>query len=321
MKTLTLFVSISLLIACGASNNSDSAQLSEESDPIRITGTPDSNMYVQVTADEAVTVYTKTQAGNWIGYPLRHIVDSLSNYDSWSLIRADEFDRVDDSFVSSGRFPNKLMSAGVQEAAWRESGNTTDFIGGALHGDEVFTSIIMQVDGKLVNPTSETLLTACKDVRFVITSTVYSNNTPEQAAITRKRVYDFDNAGVSLDIQNTFLVDKTFTRLFHNALAYTVGTYNHYYVDKELIVNVIDGAERSIDDDVREYTLIGANVSAKVQVLDIDAGPIYPRFLISSTGKPYFDLINGSGGFTKAALAGDTWRIKSRYELTTFYEE
>lgn len=310
-----------LIIGQAGFNGGHVVSTKTESDPIRNyvdARVPLGDMYFELVAGERIRVHTKSAGDKWVSYSLRRVVNSSMKLDAWGVGNHDESQLVSGSFVSSGRFPDKLSGTGSMEGPWKEVGGAIDFISGSAHGDELTDSTFLLVDGKQYNPLVDNVLVQCSKVTFETVTTLYSVVSPGVTLAKRKRVYEFDKSGYDMEMVNTFIQDVTFTLLYHNSFSSATSAFDKLYLDRDFTVQPLDGTEHNIQREVKQYTVFSDKASMQVTLLDVDAGDTWPRLLVAETNKVYFDLTNGPGSAVKTGRAGESWSIKSRYQLATY---
>lgn len=245
----------------------------------------------------------------YANYNLVHSVYEAKNCDVWRLSKAYAFD---DNFENE----IELTPKGAEwDMALRLSGRP-DFIGGYAHGDEIFSSISANVDGKTVEIESLEALTPFDELTVRVESIGYDPNDSTTQALKHFKEYIINKDGITLNQRVEWLND------------YTLGS--SYMAMMPPLKSLTDSFYTNVDSEPKEASAnYGSVRGATVAVVyGADTGisfsmsvPKYPslvggdRFLLTdNSGKPYnkmyFVICNGA-----EVSKGDIWETTTKYVI------
>ena len=167
----------------------------------RVYGKPDivlANDIVVVKTATTMEIYKRT--GNfkdkWICVTMQRFTMAYSSgiasdYDIWRCSVLNEAVKSDD--YSFSKSATNLVLGGEWETAIKENG-AADFYGGATHGSEKKTNLIILADGRLIGET-DVVNFQCKTLKIIQVSNLYQWNTTNLRATTTKQ-WIFSNDGL-----------------------------------------------------------------------------------------------------------------------------
>ncbi|UBR28738.1 hypothetical protein LCG60_19160 [Bacillus sp. SD-4] len=288
--------------------------------------------------ENVINIYTKGSiegSNRYIHYILEHQVKGIdvtaagSNYDVWRINGVYEVERKDEFVFNHIR---QIVAPGEFELALREKG-ATDYIGGAIHGDQIMTSAHLFIDGVLTK-TDASQQIACEELKFVYKSklyrdTVWTNGELQQVG-TSMRQYTFSKNGLEIDNEVQFLEEFTLTqgflcmfpirRLENGATGQqiTSGAYRDYDlkvydVSKDGFTHDLNTKRKGVK---HNWLYSGSSkISADVEILERNMWLSDEGSWIANPvnyNKVYYDFC---GNYT--AAKGEVWRQKVRYRIDT----
>jgi len=141
-------------------------------------------------SEEQIDVYVPTALG-FVRYELTHSVYDGINTDTWRINRVWACDSA-----KNVRFP--ITNYGEIEMAVKIDGRD-DFIGGSMHGDEKYKSLVVLVDGVRVSDLNSLDLTNCDEVRIFEVTDMYDPADNSTVVGTHGREYVFTTDGLILN--------------------------------------------------------------------------------------------------------------------------
>ncbi len=246
----------------------------------------------------------------YINYNLVRSVNKRKNVDMWRLSKAYAFD---DNFENE----YELTPPGAEwDMALRLSGRP-DFIGGYAHGDEIYTSFFIDVDGKNVDAESLKSLTPFKKIIIKVQSIGYDPDDSVTQALKHFKEYVITEKGIALKQKVEWLND------------YTLGT--SYMAMMPPIKTLTDSVCTDVDTTPKEAkTNYGYTPGAKsAHVFGTESGikfsmsvSKYPslcggdKFLLTDNkgglyNKMYFVVCDGHN-----ASKGEVWETTTEYSIT-----
>lgn len=286
------------------------------------------------TAREEIAFYIPATHG-YIKYTLVRREYSAKNYNTWQIYKAyacDDNKNIEYSITNAGEWE---MAIKIQGAP--------NFIGGFAHGNEIFNTITVFIDGKIVNDISTINGEVFAEARVVITSDLYDPNdgaTLETVGqftpvATHGREYVFSKSGLKLYqdvILNTSLTllgsyMTMFPIIRGNDTVTPTQITDHYYANNNnIIYDVSVGANGSPGygwkENVTKASIYGATsgVFASVEMLsqpDINnAGA--RLFQVEDTINKYNKLywsICGVGNIAYEASEGERFGTITDYKI------
>lgn len=246
----------------------------------------------------------------YVNYNFVHSVHGGKNCDVWRLGKAYAFD---DNFENE----YELTPRGAEwDMALRLSGRP-DFIGGYAHGDEIYSSLSVKLDGKTTDVKSFTELTPFDEIIIEEKSTGFDPDDSTTEALRHSKKYLVNDKGVTLRQRVEWLNDYTLGSSYMAMMPPLKSLTDSFYTNvdpspKEAISNygsvlgateaVVYGSTSGISFSmsVPEYpSLVGGN---KFLMTDNRGGPY---------NKMYFVICNGA-----SVSKGDVWETATKYVIT-----
>lgn len=252
-------------------------------------------------------IFVPTVVG-YINYNFVHSVHEDKNCDMWRLGKAYAFD---DNFENE----YELTPKGAEwDMALRLEGRP-DFIGGYAHGDEIFTSLSVKVDGNSVKIEELAELTPFGELIITVDSIGYDPSEPTTEALKHFKEYVVNEDGLVLNQRVEWLGDYTLGSSFMAMMPPLKTLTESFYTNvdttpKEAISNYGTVLEAT------EAVVFGPDLRYTMSI------PKYPslvggdRFsMTDNKGRPYnkmyFRLCNGA-----EVKRGDVWETTTRYSIT-----
>ena len=244
----------------------------------------------------------------YVNYNFVHSVAEDRNCDMWRLGKAYAFD---DNFENE----YELTPKGAEwDMALRLSGRP-DFIGGYAHGDEIFTSLSVAVDGAEVDIEALGSLTPFGALIINFESKGFDPSEPTTQALTHFKEYVINEEGVTLNQRVEWLNDYTLGSSFMAMMPPLKTLTDSFYTNvdptpKEAISNY--GAVRG----ATEAVVYGPDLRFSMSI------PKYPSLtggdqfsMTDNKGRPYnkmyFRICNGA-----SVTKGDVWETTTKYVIT-----
>lgn len=246
----------------------------------------------------------------YVNYNFVHSVHGDKNCDTWRLSKAYA---VDDGFENE----YELTPKGAEWDMALRLKDRPDFIGGYAHGDEVFTSLSVKLDGKDVKIDSIEALTPFDELVIEVDSIGYDPNDSTTQALTHHKKYVINANGITLSQRVEWLN------------GYTLGS--SYMAMMPPLKSLTDRFYTNVDCTPKEASANYGSVpgASEAVVYGSDSGisfsmsvPRYPslvggdKFLLTDNrGKPYnkmyFVICNGA-----EVSKGDVWETMTKYVIT-----
>lgn len=257
-------------------------------------------------AQGGLRLYIPTNNG-YINYNIVHSISESANFDIWRIGQAYAFDdNLDNEYPitpQGAEWDMALMLSGRD-----------DFIGGSAHGDEIYTSLTMFIDGKQVDITTINELTSFTEITILENSIGYDPNDHTTQALYHYKEYIINSKGITLNQKVQWLNDytlgssymammppmKTLTNTFYTNIDYNpIPTLNNYGSYLKATKAIVYGDNLSFTMSIPKYpNLTGGN-----------------RFLITDNSggaynKMYFVICNGA-----SVSNGDIWETTTCYQI------
>jgi hypothetical protein len=266
-------------------------------------------------ATERISVYIPAKTG-YLMYRLYHYIDSSINCDCWQVYN---LYFVNDSLGEQ----TDLTAKGEWECALHLAGRD-DFSGGHTHGDELFTSMTVLLDGVPVDVSTLTTNTEFDKLTIIRTSKLYdpSDHTTEIAEHGVEYVFTKDGLTVRQSIK--WLVSESLTNCF---MAMFLPLKNK--IDRAFFNSRSDIAELASATSERTDT-VTASKATSTTMWDSDGGLSgtiailhYPTGLTDGDkasisdngGLSYNKLYYKVCGTGYASTVGELWKSESVYAL------
>jgi len=246
----------------------------------------------------------------YIFYHIMHTVMEQRNADTWRLGQA---------FAADDALENayEITPSGAEwDMALRLRGRD-DFIGGYAHGDEKFTALSMQLDGRPVEITSLTDPIVFKEIRIRVSSVGYDPNDHITAACKHEKEYVIDRDGVTLHQTVEWLNDYRLTSCYMAMMPPKKTLTDSYATDVDPTSARISDQSFSVPH-CTQATVFGTTLSKLHFEMNIPQYPSFPesRFLVTDNGngrynKMYFVICKDS-----TVTQGDVWTSTTCYRIT-----
>ena len=259
--------------------------------------------YNYETSSGALRIYVPTDVG-YINYNIAHAIHNGINANNW---------RTSLAFACDDNFENEyvLTYTGEWDMALRIK-DRDDFIGGVLHGDEIYTSLSVFVDGNEVDVTSITDLTTFEEIVIKVESVGYDPADHTTQVLKHYKEYLIDANGILLNQKVEFLGDYTMSYCYLAMMPPLKTFTNMYYTNVDYTPATIQYGETQ---NVSKVVLYGDNLTFVMSI------PKYPNLIggnnlsIRDNGglaynKMYFTLCNGQN-----VVAGDIWESSTIWKI------
>ena len=249
-------------------------------------------------------------ACGYVNYNLVHSVNSNINCDTWRLGKAYA---LDDTFKNE----YELTPGGAEWDMALRLRDRPDFIGGYAHGDEIYTSLSLNVDGKNVDIKSLKSLTPFQQIIITVTSIGYDPNDSATQALKHFKEYVVDESGITLNQKVEWLGDYTLGSSYMAMMPPLKALTDLFYTN-------VDPAPKAASSHfgyvlgASKAVVYGSNsdIAFSMSVTKYPSLPGGDRFLLSDNGgrpynKMYFVLCNGA-----EVSKGDVWETTTKYTIT-----
>lgn len=191
-----------------------------------------------------------------------------------------------------------------------------DFIGGSNHGDEIFTSAKLFLDGKETEISSLTNLTPFSEVRFYTESIGLDPADHKTRVLIHKKEHFITSEGVTVKQSVEFLGDYLMQNSYLAMMPPIKTLTDSYFTDKDKTPKKITG--QVLEFGAKSATVFGEESKTAFTM----SVPEYPslncsdRFLITDNGggaynKMYFIACKG-----QEVHIGDVWNSVTKYKIT-----
>lgn len=253
----------------------------------------------------ALRIYLPTKIG-YINFNIGHSVDKEIVCDMWRMTFAYA---CDDDFKNA--YP--LNPSAEWDMAVRIK-DRDDFIGGQLHGDEIYTGMKLFVDGAEKDLCSLTELTAFDALIMQVESIGYDPKDHRTEALKHYKEYTVTADGISTEQRVEWLNDYELSSCYL-AMMPPLKTYtDSYYTDADTTVRKITNSNFRLENR-RSATLFGEESKLHFRM----SVPKYPKydtgncFLLSDNGgrpynKMYFPVCTSA-----CVKNGEVWESRTEY--------
>lgn len=263
------------------------------------------------SSTERLNIYMPTYEG-YIKYEFLHSVNSNNNCDVWRIGRAYH---VDDNFAEL----TQLTTNGEWECAIKLQ-NRDDFAGGYNHGDEVYTSMTVYIDGKAIDITTLTDMGSFEDIEIIQHSNLYDPNDSTTIFAEHGSCHKFGIKGKNnLEIEQGikwlggYMAMPSYLAMFTPLKNTTDKIYN----DVSFVAETIT-LPQTISN-VRNVTLSKDSLNfscdfgiEKYPDVDNLSGTF---FMTDNSGQPYNKCYYYACGNNASVASGDVWKSKTIYNL------
>lgn len=260
------------------------------------------------SAQGGLRLFIPTERG-FVNYNFVHSVRADRNCDTWRLGKAYAFDdALENEYELTPKGAEWDMAVKISERP--------DFIGGYAHGDEIYTSLSVELDGKNVNIEALNTLTPFDTMRMTVASVGYDPSEPNTAALKHDKKFTVTAEGITLKQRVEWLHDYTMASSYLAMMPPLKTLTDRFYTNvdkepKEAMANYgsVPGATEAV--------VFGraSGISFRMSV------PRYPQlaggnkfFMTDNHGCPYnkmyFVVCNGAD-----VSAGDVWESTTEYKI------
>ena len=252
-------------------------------------------------------IFLPTAVG-YINYNIVHSVHEGKNCDMWRLGKA--FAR-DDELMNE----YELTPKGAEwDMALRIEGRK-DFIGGYAHGDEIFNSITVKVDGRAVEMESLVELTPFEKIVITVGSVGYDPDDSVTEAIKHFKEYVIDKKGIELNPRVEWLGEYSLVSCFMAMMPPLKTLTESFYTNvdetpKEAITNYGTVLKAT------EAVVYGPSLRYTMSIPRYPSLPGGDRFSMTDNrgcayNKMYFRVCHGN-----TVSKGDVWESTTKYSIT-----
>lgn len=244
-------------------------------------------------------MFTRHESGAYSCLEYSHSYNNANNCDTWRI------QNLYKASISSGEFVlgDKIVLDGEWECAIKIHG-ASDFIGGYAHGDEVDTSALIYLDGKLITfgqePYDQEQVFICKKVSAIVASDLNVVDTPSTPFAKHIKAYDFTAGKVSFRQSVKFLgvwnLDFSYLTMLPVARDFT--SYMNLIGETE----IIDISSTSFTQKYRhmkkvDLTMYGSGFSMRLMS---ECDSTDPVIYVSNSSSPaynkvYYTFVGGDG--------------------------
>lgn len=259
-------------------------------------------------AQGGLRLFIPTERG-FVNYNFVHSVRADRNCDTWRLSKAYA---VDDDFENA----YELTPKGAEWDMAVKPDGRPDFIGGYAHGDEIYTSFSVKLNGKNVNVEELNARTPFDELRITVSSVGYDPDDAVTAALKHWKEYTVTAEGITLEQRVEWLHDYTLGPSYLAMMPPLKTLTDSFYTNvdpapKAALANY--GAVRGATEAVVFGTESGISFSMSVLKYPHLVGG--DKFLMTDNNgglynKMYFVACNGA-----EVSAGDVWESTTEYKI------
>ncbi|MBQ7898063.1 MAG: hypothetical protein IJ323_06535 [Clostridia bacterium] len=261
------------------------------------------------SAQGGLHIYIPTKDG-YIDHTFVRTVSTDRNADVWRISRAYA---VDDSLEN----PIQLT---VDNAEWDMAlkiVGRSDFIGGWMHGDEIYENIKFIIDGEEKDVTSLTEKISFEAMTIIENSTGYDPSDSSVAAFKHYKEFTVSHAGIRLDQKvewlNDYDVEYSYLAMMPPKKEYT----DSYYTNLDTVPKTIDYTNGQINESGATSVTVFGKESGYYFTMTVNEYDTYikPLMSIADNGggpynKMYFGFVNKG-----SVVTGDVWETFTQYKI------
>ena len=139
---------------------------------------------------EGLAIYLPTEKGT-INYNFVHTVNEDRNADMWRLSITNLCDK-------DGNFIKQITKSGAEWEMAVRIAERPDFIGGYAHGDEKFTSLVITIDGVVIDDITTLNQKEFSSIAIIVCSEGYDPNDGITKVLEHKKGYTITKSGITL---------------------------------------------------------------------------------------------------------------------------
>ncbi len=252
-------------------------------------------------------IFIPTTKG-YVNYNLVHSVCERKNCDVWRLGMAFAFDdNLENEYALT-----------PENAEWdmalRLFGRS-DFIGGAVHGDEICVGISVRLDGKEVEIESLLELTAFEKMVITVESVGYDPDDSVTDAVKHFKEYIINKEGITLNQRVEWLRDYALGQSYMAMMPPLKALTDSFYTNSDPTPKAASESY-GYGPGATEATVYGSDVSFSMSVSKYPTLVGGDRFLITDNNgkaynKIYFILCKDA-----EVSKGDLWETTTKYNIT-----
>lgn len=277
-------------------------------------GNPAPNGFVEYSNEsgtnevtEKLNIYLKSKTG-YVLYEFSHYIVANKNCNIWRIGYAKKANK---SFIAS----DLITTNGEWECAIKLDGRA-DFSGGVLHGNEVFQTFSIFIDGTLTDKTAILGKKPFKSLQIIQKSNLYDNNDGTTIFAEHTSLHKFETTlrvKQSVLFKGEYTLGLSYLSMFPIAKTHST----HYFTDQ-----IYDYSETVIpfsQNEAESITLFGSGTVATFSLISQKG--------TSADAKGLSVQDNGGGVYNKcyykAAIVGDTvtadtiWMNETEYDIIT----
>jgi len=274
-----------------------------------------------VSSEKRLTIMQKTNDGNkYIGIDILHNVNPSIRADNFTLRNVNVYEFDGENFTI---LPNtSIVTGGEWDCAIKELGKS-DFMGGISHGDEVYTSVVAFVDGKLIDIDNDNFLMECNEVDFYTKSHLLEVDNPVDNILAQHdKKFIINKSGIyveqrvkflqSIELDNSYLLMLPIARDISGVYVTNKGYMDNDYAIKDLSNqgNVITGTKAK---SVTIYNQgAGHQVKARVELIDSnnETDDFWMFLPTSAYNKIYQRFVHN-----KTTEINEVWYCKAKFNI------
>lgn len=255
---------------------------------------------------EKLNIYMKSKTG-YVLYEFSHYVVANKNCNIWRIGYAKKADK---SFTAS----ELITTHGEWECAIMLEGRA-DHSGGVLHGNEVFQTFSIFIDGVLTEKTAISGKVPFKSLQVIQTSNLYDKNDGTTIFAEHTSLHKFEDKlriKQSVLFKGSYTLEKGYLSMFPIAKTHST----HYFTDQiyDYTATVIPFSQ----DEAKSITLFGGGTMATFTLISQEG--------TSADAKGLNVRDSGEGAmynkcYFNTAVAGDTvtadtiWQVETEYDI------
>lgn len=254
-------------------------------------------------------------------YVFKRVTDNSINVDAWRLYSGNLIDN-DNNIIGT------MWSNSDAEGAIQILGEE-DFVSG-YHGDEIFSSINILIDGELINLESGYDAVEFENIKIISESTIYHCNTSEKTgviAFNRVKTLEFTDNTVKINnryiCKDDMLINRAALSLFNCYKTYNeTKFFTHYSTNNDLklyeVPNTNEVALPPASANMTEATFYTTIGTINFKILRGQDNPNYKgsiaNFDSQNRMKIYFDYISSSSNGTQVNV-GDILQTEFQFTI------
>lgn len=261
------------------------------------------------SAQGGLHIYIPTKVG-YIDHTFVRTVSTSRNADMWRISRAYT---VDDKLTN----PVQIT---VDNAEWDMALKITgrsDFIGGWMHGDEIFDDIKFIIDGVETDVTTITEKISFETMTIIESSTGYDPDNQSDEALKHYKEFTISHAGIRLDQKVEWLNDYDVEYSYLAMMPPKKECTDSYYTNLDTVPKTIDYTNGQINESGATSVTVFGKDSGLYFTMTVNEYDTYikPLMSIADNGggpyhKMYFGFVNKG-----SVVKGDVWETFTQYKI------